>query len=395
MTGARRVIGAEHVDRAARRGRRSIEILPGSIITQQARETAARLDIDLRDGPFDSPAAPVGDGGAALYRGLYRRNPNWMPSSPAKGRSPARFGKAAIVGCGGVGAALAQLIFDGQIADRIAVIDLVPGLAESLALDMNHSSGVSRTGCRAAGGTDLGLAEGSDVVVVTAGRPRAPGMERSELLSVNRRIIRSLAETIRSSAPDSVVIVVSNPLDEMTAEMLAATQFPRERVLGMAGTLDSARFRDALAAAAGAEVADVEAMVIGSHGAEMVPLVSLAKIRGHPLRRHLSEQAVADCVRETVSAGARVVALRRTGSATAAPAHSVLELLQHMRGALAGSVPATAALEGEFGISGTAIGVPCRLGLKGLIEVDEMPVSDAELNALRRAAEAVRRRLAQ
>ena len=394
MAGPRRVIGSEHVDHASRRGRRFLEVQPGSIVTEQARDSAARLGVELRLGPLDLPAAPASDGPAALYRGLYRRNPKWMAASPAAGRNPVTFRKVAVVGAGGVGAALAQLVFDRNAAERVALIDLVPGLAESLALDMNHSSGVSRADSRAEGGTDAELTANADVIVVTAGRPRAPGMDRSELLSINRRVIRSLAETIRSAAPNAVVIVVSNPLDEMTAEMLAATQFPRERVLGMAGTLDSARFRQALATAAGVGISEVDAMVIGSHGAEMVPLISLARLRGMPLRRHLSEQSIADCVERTVSAGARVVNLRKTASASIAPAHSALEMLEYMRGALAGSVPATVALDGEFGISGVAIGVPCRLGLKGLIEVDEAPISDAERRALARAAEAVRSRLA-
>ena len=395
MARPRKVIGSEHVAHAGRRGRRFLEVLPGSIVTDQARDSAARLGIELRLGPFDLPAAPAGSGPAALYRGLYRRNPKWMPASPAAGRSPVTFRKVAIVGAGGVGAALAQLVFDRSAAEQVALIDLVPGLAESLALDMNHSSGVSRSESRAEGGTDAGLTADSDVVVVTAGRPRAPGMDRSELLSINRRVIRSLAETIRSAAPKAVVIVVSNPLDEMAAEMLAATQFPRERVLGMAGTLDSARFRRALATAAGVGVSEVNAMVIGSHGAEMVPLTSLARIRGMPLRRHLSEESIADCVERAVSAGARVVNLRQTASASIAPAHAVMEMLEYMRGALAGSVPATVGLEGEFGISGVAIGVPCRLGPQGLIEIDEAPISEAERRALVRAAEAVRGRLAR
>ncbi len=319
MAGARRVIGSEHVDRASRRGRRFLEVLPGSIVTEQARDSAARLGIELRLGPLDVPAAPASDGPAALFRGLYRRNPKWMAASPAAGRSPVTFQKVAIVGVGGVGAALAQLVFDRNAAEQVALIDLVPGLAESLALDMNHSSGVSRTDSHAEGGTDGELAANADVVAVTAGRPRAPGMDRSELLSINRRVIRSLAETIRSAAPDAVVIVVSNPLDEMTAEMLAAAQFPRERVLGMAGTLDSARFRQSLAAAAGVGISDVEAMVIGSHGAEMVPLISLARIRGRPLGRRLTEQSIADSVDRTVAAGAAVVGLRKTASASIAP----------------------------------------------------------------------------
>ena len=393
MAGQRRVIGSEHVDRAGRRGRRHVEVEPGSIVTDQARESAERLGIELRTGPLDAPAPPASNGAAALFRGLYRRNPKWMPSTPAAGRSPIRFRKIGLLGAGGVGSALAQLLFNGHAADEIAIVDLVPGLAESLALDMMHSRGVTRSPARATGSTDAALIAGSDVIVVTAGRPRAPGMDRAELLQTNRRVIRALAERIRSSASSATVIVVSNPLDELTAEMLDGTGFPRERVLGMAGTLDSARFREALSTAAAVGIGDVDAMVIGSHGAEMVPLVSLARIRGLPVHRFLTEQAIADVVRDTVAAGARVVNLRRTASASVAPAHAVKEMVEHLRGALAGPVPATVALEGEFGIEGVSIGVPCLLGPNGLIEVDRLPISSEELVQLREAAEAIRSRL--
>lgn len=391
--GRRRVVGSEHVARAGRRGRKFVEIEPGSIVTDQARESAARLGIELRTGPLDKPAPAASNGAAALYRGLYRRNPKWMPSSPVAGLGPSRFRKVGLLGAGGVGATLAQLLFNRNVADEIAIVDLVPGLAESLALDMTHSSGVTRTGARAIGGTDASLVADSDVVVVTAGRPRAPGMARSELLSINRRVVTTLAEIVRSAAPDATVIVVSNPLDEMTAEMLAGTRFPRERVLGMAGTLDSARFRSILSQAAAVDIKDVEAMVIGSHGSEMVPLVSLARIRGMPVSRFLTERSIERCVYETVAAGARVVEIRRTASASVAPAHAIMEMMDYMRGALAGPVPATVMLDGEFGIGGVPLGVPCILGVSGLISIDMPPLSDEELSRLRSAADAIRTRL--
>ncbi len=388
-----RVIGAEEVSRAARLGRRHIEILPGSIVTELARDSAERTGIELRLGPLERPAVPVADGALALYQGLYRRNPKWMPATPRKGRSPVRFGKVTVVGAGGVGGNLAQLIASRDVADSLAIVDVLPGLAESLALDINHARGVSRTGCRATGGTDAGLTEGSDVVVVTAGRPRSPGMSRSDLARTNARVIRNLAGTIRVAAPDSVVVVVSNPLDEMTAEMLDETGFPRERVLGMAGTLDSARFREALAHAADVSVGEVEAIVIGSHGDEMVPLTSLARIRGLPVLRFMNNERLEACREEARAAGARVLEIRRTASASVAPAHATMEILDHMRGALVGAVPVTVRLEGEFGISDVALGVPCILGVKGLIEVDTMPLSEGELANLHAAAAAVRSRL--
>ena len=390
-----RVVGASHVEHASRLGRRHLEVLPGVIVTEAARESAARLNIALRDGPLERPVPPLLDGNAALFRGLYRRSPKWMAPKPAAGRNPRRFGRVALVGAGGVGANTAHLVANAAMAEEVVIIDIVPGLAASLALDLNHASGVTRTGSHVTGGTDLGLVAGADVVVVSAGRPRTPGMQRHDLLVANRRTIQTIAEGARTQAPEAVVLVVSNPLEEMTAEMRLVTEFPRERVLGMAGTLDSARFREALARAAEVAVADVDAMVLGSHGEEMVPIVSRARIRGRPLERSLSPERIAECRDRTVRAGADVVALRRTGSASLAPAHATAEVLDHMRGARAGAVPVSVHLEGEFRLEDVVLGVPCRLGPRGLIEVDEIPLAAAERSALAAAAAAIRARSAE
>ena len=392
MSAARRVIGAEHVERASRHGRRHVEVLPGCIVTDQARDAAARLRIALRAGPLERPAVAQPEGAAILMRGLYRRSPKWIPSKPATGRNPVHLERIAIAGVGGVGAGVAHLAANAGVAREIALVDVVPGLAESVALDLNHARGVTRSASRATGGTDLALIAGAEIVVVTAGRPRAPGMRRADLLEANRRTIRTIADAVRTAAPAAVVLVVSNPLDEMTAEMLLVTDFPRERVLGMAGTLDSARFREALAQEAGVGIADVEAVVLGSHGEEMVPVVSRARIRGQPLDRFLTEARIAACAERTIAAGARVVALRKTGSASLAPAHATVEVLEHVRGARAGPVPVSVRLDGEYGIEGVVLGVPCRLGRRGLIEIVEQPLPDAERAQLAKAAEAVRAR---
>ena len=390
MTPMRRVIGAEHVERAGRRGRRYLEVLSGSIVTDQARDAAARWNVALRSGPLDRPVVARTDGAAAIWRGLYRRSPKWMPSRPAEGRNPVRIGRIAIVGAGGVGAGVAHLAAFGGMAEAIALVDIVPGLAESTALDLNHATGTTRSPSRAEGGTDLALLAGSDVVVITAGRARTPGMHRADLQEANRRTVGAVAEAVRTAAPEAVVIVVSNPLDEMTAETLRVTEFPRERVLGMAGTLDSARFREALAGEAGVTVAEVEATVLGRHGEEMVPVVSGARIRGRSLEQFLSREQIAACVQRTISAGGEVVRLRRTGSASLAPAHATAEVLEHLRGARAGSVPVSVRLEGEYGIAGVVLGVPCLLGPGGLIEIVEQTLSEDELARLARAAETVR-----
>ncbi|MCP4317791.1 MAG: malate dehydrogenase [Hyphomicrobiales bacterium] len=228
---------------------------------------------------------------------------------------------------------------------------------------------------------------------ITAGRPHTHGMTRADLIDVNRRVIQAAAEAIRSMAPDAVVIVVTNPLDEMTVEMLRATGFAREQVLGMAGTLDSSRFRNTLALAAGVSSADVEAITLGSHGDEMAPIVSRARIKGRQLDVFLDTDQIDACVKDAVTGGGQVVALRKTGSATIAPAPASIELIDHIRGARSGPVPVSMMLEGEFEISGVVLGVPGHLGSGGLIAVEEISLSASELGALQVAANAIRQRL--
>jgi len=390
----KKVVGSEHVADAARRGRRMIEIMPGDIVTASARESAERLKINLVDGPIERPAVIETDGATAARRSLYRRNPKWTPPQPSANRAVRRISRLAIVGAGGVGMNVAHMAANADMVDDIVLTDVVPGLAESIALDLNHAGGITRSRCRVTGGTRLGLVADAEIVVVTAGRPRTPGMTRADLLQVNRRVIRTVAEAIRTQAPNAIVIVVTNPLDEMTVEMLRATDFPRNQVLGMAGTLDSSRFRRSIADKAGVPVADVEAMALGSHGDEMAPIVSRARVRGRPLADFLNPEAIAFCVRDAVTGGGQVVALRKTGSASLAPAHAVLELMDHMRGARAGPVPVSVMMQGEYGIDGVVLGVPCWLGMNGLAEVAEIPLQDEERDQLNAAAEAIRKRLA-
>ncbi len=393
MARGRRVIGSEHVAEIRAKGRIVMEVMPSDIVTAQAEEMAARLGVRLVPGPLEKPQAHRTDGATSLRRVLYRRAPRWVAPRPRAGQGVRRLKKLALVGAGGVGANIAHLAANNDIADEIVLIDIVPGLAASVALDLNHASGVSRSAARASGSEDLSTVAGAEVVVVTAGRPRTPGMTRADLIDVNRRVIHTTAEAIRSGAPHAVVIVVTNPLDEMTVEMLRATGFPRERVLGMAGTLDSSRFRNALAQAAGVSAADVEAVTLGSHGDEMAPIVSRARIKGRPLDVFLDGAQIDSSVRDAVTGGGQVVALRKTGSATIAPAHASIELIDHMRGARAGSVPASVMLDGEYGISGVVLGVPCHLGRGGLVAVEELKLSPDEEQALKAAAEAIRTRL--
>ncbi len=388
-TPRRPLITEQLVNEAHRRGRRVIEVMPGSIVTALARETAERLDMNLLDGPLETPARTGVDGATAMRRALQRRSPRWAtprPSTPAGAR---RFSRLALIGAGGVGANVAHLSANLDLAEEIVLIDIAPGVAESLTLDLTHAAGISHSSAGIRGGTDLALVAGADLVVVSAGKARARGMTRVDLLDTNRRVIQIAGEAIRVHAPAAVVLVITNPLDEMTLEMLRATAFPRTRVLGMAGTLDSGRFRCALARAAGVPVADVAAITLGSHGDEMVPVPSRARIRDRRLRDWLDDDEIATCVRATITGGGAVTALRKTGSATVAPAHATIELIEHLRGAKAGATPASVLLEGEFGIHGAVVGVPCLLGQSGLLAVDEIALEAEELRALQAAAQAV------
>lgn len=388
-----RVIGSELIEDARQRGRVVFEVLPGDIVTDMARETAARIGITLADGPIERPAQPITDGNTAMTRALYRRSARWV--APGKQTNPKarRFSKLACIGAGGVGGNVAHLAAMADMADEIALIDIAPGLAAATALDLNHTSGITGARARCVGGEDLGLVAGADVVVVTAGRARSPGMTRADLIDVNARVIGQAAEAIRTQAPQAIVIVVTNPLDEMTVEMLRATGFPRERVLGMAGTLDSSRFRNALATAAGVTPADVQAITLGSHGDEMAPITSLARIKGRPLDRWLDAAQIDACVADAITGGGQVVALKKSGSATIAPAHASVELLDHIRGARTGPVPVSVMLRGEYGVDGVVLGVPAHLGAGGLIAVENLALTPAETEALHAAAEAIRTRL--
>ena len=388
----RTVISDEQVRDAHRRGRLRLEIGSNDIVTAQAQETAQRLKIDLVDRPLERAPVCKTDATTASRRALYRRNPAWMPPDRVAEQPGRIIFKLAIVGTGGVGSHLAHLVSIRKLAREVSLIDILPGAAESLALDLQHARGITRSLTEFSGSTSMQQASDADVVVVTAGRPRTPGMSRSDLSEVNGRVIRNIGETLAQIASDSVIIVVSNPVDEMTALMLEATQFPRERVIGMAGTLDGARFRYAIAKSAGVPVADVEAMSLGSHGDEMVPVSSRATIRERPLHEFMSEETIDSCRIETVEGGAAVVELKKTGSATFAPVHATLELLEYMCAVRSGAVAASICLKGEYGITDVVLSVPCKLGIQGVTDVVEVQLSDSESNELMRAAQAIRAR---
>lgn len=393
MTNTRRVIGSELIEAARQRGLVVFEVLPGDIVTALARETAQRMGIRLVDGPLEKPRPVRTDGHTSMRRALHRRSPGWVAPKAAVQCEPRRYRKIALVGAGGVGGHLAHLVAMADITDELALIDIAPGLAEATALDLSHASGLTGLPTRVTGSMKLEALKAAELVVVTAGRARTPGMSRADLTLVNRRVMVQTAQVIREQAPDAVVIVVTNPLDEMTYDMLQATGFPREQVLGMAGTLDGSRFQYALAKAAGVSPADVQATTLGSHGDEMVPVTSQATIKGRALDVFLDEETIAACVKEAITGGGQVVALKKTGSATIAPAHATMRLIEHLSGRRTGAVAVSVMLEGDYGIRDVVMGVPAHLGRRGLIEIEEWPLTAREREALGQAANAIRTRL--
>jgi len=308
----------------------------------------------------------------------------------------ARAGKVTVVGAGFYGSTTAQRLAEYDILDEVVLTDIVDGRPAGLALDINQSRPIEGFQTRVTGvttgpdGSGYEAIAGSSVVVITAGLPRKPGMSRMDLLATNAGIVRAVSEQVARHAPDAVVIVVSNPLDEMTALAQLATGFPKSRVLGQAGMLDTARFTDFVADAAGVPVAEVRTLTLGSHGDTMVPVPSRSTVGGRPLTEVLPADTIAQLVARTRNGGAEVVALLKSGSAYFAPSAAAARMARAIVEDAGTVMPACAWVDGEFGISGVYLGVETELGREGVRRVVETPLTAGELAALREAAEAVR-----
>ncbi|HKE98882.1 MAG TPA: malate dehydrogenase [Actinomycetes bacterium] len=298
--------------------------------------------------------------------------------------------KVTVVGAGKYGSTTAQRIAERDLADEVVMTDVVEGLPQGLALDMNQSAPLEGFHCRVVGTNGYEETAGSQVCVITAGLPRKPGMSRMDLLETNARIVREVTGRLVERSPDAVLIVVSNPLDEMTALAAQVSGFPRARVLGQAGMLDSARFRHFVAEAAGVDAADVEAVTLGSHGDTMVPVPSLASVGGKPLADVLDAAAVERIVRRTRDGGAEIVGLLKSGSAYYAPSSAAVRMVEAVVTDAGEVQPVCAWVTGQYGVSDVYLGVPARLGAGGVREVVELPLTEDELAHLRQAAEAVR-----
>jgi malate dehydrogenase len=298
--------------------------------------------------------------------------------------------RVTVVGSGFVGATTAMRVAQKGLADEVMMVDIVQGLPQGLALDMNQSSPIEGFEPVLRGTNDYDDTAGSDVVVITAGLPRQPGMSRMDLLEKNAGIMRQVAEQVRETSPEAIVVVVSNPLDEMTYLASEVTGFPKPRVMGMAGTLDSARLRYFIAEELGASPADVEATTLGSHGESMVPLPGQATVNGKPLKELVDDETLERLYRRTRDAGAEIVGFLKKGSAYYAPSAAVAEMVNAIAGDTKRILPVCAWVSGQYGVSDVYVGVPARLGRSGVEQVVELELDQGELAALREAAEEIR-----
>lgn len=308
----------------------------------------------------------------------------------------ARSGKVAVIGAGNYGSTTAQRLAEYDIFDTVVLTDIVGGKPEGLALDMSQARPIEGFETRIVGqttgqdGSGYEAIGGADIVVITAGLPRKPGMSRMDLLETNAGIVRQVSENVAKHAPEAVVIVVSNPLDEMTALAQIATQFPKRRVLGQAGMLDTARFTHFVAEELDVPVGSVRTLTLGSHGDTMVPVPSACTVHGMPLADVLDRARIGELVRRTRGGGAEVVALLGTGSAYYAPSAAAARMVRAVREDSGAVLPVCAWVDGEYGISGVYLGVTAELGAGGVRRVVETELTDGEQAALAEAAEAVR-----
>ena len=297
--------------------------------------------------------------------------------------------KVTVVGAGNVGATTAQRIADAELGD-VVLIDIVDGIPQGKGLDMLEACPVSGSDVRVSGTCDYGDTAGSDVVVITAGLPRKAGMSRDDLLRKNHQIVSSVTRAAVARSPDAILVVVSNPLDAMAQAALRASGLPKQRVVGMAGVLDSARMRAFIAAELDVSVENVHAFVLGGHGDDMVPLPRYSAVAGIPLPDILSGEAIARIVERTRKGGGEIVAFLKSGSAYYAPSAAIVEMVDAILKDKKKILPCAALLEGEYGVDGLCLGVPVKLGRSGIEQIIEIRLTEEEQAALDRSVASVR-----
>jgi malate dehydrogenase len=296
--------------------------------------------------------------------------------------------KVTVVGAGNVGATAAQRIAEKELAD-VALIDIIPGVPQGKSLDMMESAPVEKFDARMVGSNDYDVAKGSDVVVITAGVPRKPGMSRDDLVATNEGIVADVVKKVLPGSPDAILIIVSNPLDAMCEVARRVSKLPRERVFGMAGVLDSARMRWFIADALNVSVENTHAFVLGGHGDTMVPLPRFSTVAGIPIPELLPKEKIDAIVKRTRDGGAEIVNLLKT-SAWYAPASAVVEMVDAVLKDKKKILPCAAYLQGEYGMKDVYLGVPVKLGAKGMEQVVEIALTAEEKQALGKSADAVR-----
>ncbi len=298
--------------------------------------------------------------------------------------------KITVVGAGNVGATTAQRVAEKELARTVVLVDVVEGIPQGKGLDQWQSAPIEGFDSRIVGTNGYDETTDSEIVIITAGIARKPGMSRDDLLNTNAGIVKQVSEQVKRSSPNAIVIVVSNPLDVMCYVAKEVTGFPRERVLGMAGVLDTARYRAFLAEALDVSVRDIQAMVLGGHGDTMVPLISYTSVSGIPVTQLMDRSKLDAIVDRTRNGGAEIVKHLKTGSAYYAPSAGAVQMAEAIVFDQRRILPCAAWLDGEYGMSGLFLGVPCKLGRRGLEKVIEVELTSDERTALEKSAEAVR-----
>ena len=297
--------------------------------------------------------------------------------------------KVTIVGSGNVGATAAHWICSKELAD-VVLIDIIEGVPQGKGLDLLEAMPIEKRDSRVTGTNDYADTAKSDIVVITAGIPRKPGMSRDDLLNTNYKIMSDVVGKVVANSPDCILIIVSNPLDAMAQAAYKISKFPRERVIGMAGVLDSARFRAFIAEELKVSVENVTAFVLGGHGDTMVPLPRYSTVAGIPITELMTKETIERLVKRTRDGGAEIVKYLRTGSAYYAPSAAVTEMVEAILKDKKKILPCAAYLQGEYGIQGLFVGVPCKLGAKGLEEIIQIKLTPEEQAALQKSADAVK-----
>ena len=298
--------------------------------------------------------------------------------------------KITVVGAGNVGATAAQRIAEKELARTVVMVDVAEGIPQGKGLDQWESAPIEGFDSRVVGANGYDESANSDIVVITAGIARKPGMSRDDLLNTNAGIVKSVAEQVARTSPNAIIIVVSNPLDVMCYVAMQASGFPRERVIGMAGVLDTARYRSFIAEALNVSVRDIQAMVLGGHGDTMVPLISYTSVSGIPILQLMKKEQLDAIVDRARNGGAEIVKYLKTGSAYYAPSSGAVQMVEAIVKDQKRILPCSAWLQGEYGMDGLFLGVPVKLGRKGMEQIIEIELTADERAALAKSADAVR-----